>query len=388
MPDMLDTDTLIVGAGPAGLAMAGRLAQMGVPFLVLEKGERIAAPWHGHYERLCLHTVKEHSDLPHWPMPEGYPVYVPRLDLIAYWENYARHMGIAPVFGQDVGRIHRADGVWITETTAGNTYRSARVVVCTGYNRVPRCPQWPGQEQFEGKFIHSCEYRNAAPFSGQKVLLIGIGNTGAELALDLCDNGARPFISVRGPVNFIRRDVFGRPAQRTAIMLGKLPAPIADFIVRQVQRLTVGDLRPYGIPASPYAPSEQLRRFGKVPVIDIGTIDRIRAGKIGILPDVSHFNRDSVTFSDGRTESFDAVIACTGYVARTEDFVENGADLLNERGYPRSLWFDDASLEGLYFCGFSAPLSGILRNIKIDSEKIAAHIRTQTLAGQQHDAVS
>lgn len=377
---MLDTDTLIVGAGPAGLAVAGRLARMGTPFLLLEKGGRIAEPWHNHYERLCLHTVKEHSDLPHWPMPERFPVYVPRLDLIAYWENYAREMDISPVFGQEVHRIHRSGEAWITETAAGKTYRSARVVVATGYNRVPRCPQWPGQEQFEGRFLHSCTYRNAAPFRDQKVLLVGIGNTGAELALDLCDHGAQPFISVRSPVNFIRRDIAGRPAQRTAIMLGKLPATVADFIARQVQKLTVGDLRPYGIPASPYAPSEQLRRFGKVPVIDIGTIDRIRAGKIKILPDVSHFNRDSVTFSDGHTETFDAVIACTGYLARIEDFVENGADLLNERGYPRSLWFEEASLGGLYFCGFSTPLSGILRNIKMDSEKIAEHIRLQHLA--------
>ncbi|MBK8195504.1 MAG: NAD(P)/FAD-dependent oxidoreductase [Lewinellaceae bacterium] len=373
MKEQYQTETLIVGAGPAGLAVAGRLSKMGLPFLVLEKGDRIGASWHDHYERLHLHTVKEHSDLPHDSMPEHYPVYVPRLDLIAYWEDYVRKMNISPLFGQNVSKIRRENGGWITETDSG-VFQSAQVVVATGYNRVPNFPTWPGQEDFRGTFIHSRDYRSARPFAGQKVLIVGIGNTGAELALDLHEHGATPYISVRSPVNFIRRDIGGRPAQRTAIILGKLPDAAYDFIARLVQRLTVGDMSPYGLPKSPYAPSEQLRRFGKVPVIDIGTIDLIKQGHVKIMPDIQRFNEESVAFVDGRTEVFDAVIACTGYHARVEDFVENGDRLLSDWGYPRSLWFDDPAFEGLYFCGFSIPLSGILRNIKMDSAAIAERI--------------
>lgn len=371
---MRHTDTLIIGAGPAGLAVAGRLARMDIPYLLLEKGDRVGESWHGHYECVCLHTVKEQSDLPHWPMPAHYPTYVPRLDLIAYWEDYIRHMGIAPLFGQEVRSIRRENGRWVA-TTNTDVFTAERVVVATGYNRVPNMPQWPGQERFKGVLMHSRDYRNADAFAGKRVLLVGIGNTGAELALDLHEKGALPFISVRGPVNFIRRDVAGRPAQKTAILLGKLPAWAYDFIARQVQKWTVGDLTPYGLPPSPYAPSEQLRRFGKVPVIDIGTIDLIKQRKVMIVPDIQQLNENSVTFKDGRTEPFDAVIACTGYRASVEDFVENAQPLLNERGYPRSLWFDDEAHRGLYFCGFSTPLSGILRNIKMDSEKIAGHVR-------------
>ena len=373
---MQQSPTLIVGAGPAGLAVAGRLSKMGLPYILLEKSDRVSAAWHQHYERLCLHTVKEHSDLPHWPMPENYPTYVPRLDLIAYWENYVREMNITPKFGQEVTNIRRENGHWVV-TTATDVFTAERVVVATGYNRAPYMPAWPGQELFKGMLMHSKDYRNAAPFKGKRVLIIGIGNTGAELALDLCEQGAFPSISVRGPVNFIRRDVAGRPAQRTAIMLGKLPTWAYDFIARKVQKWTVGDLTPYGLPPSPYAPSEQLRRFGKVPVIDIGTIDLIKQRKVTILPDVQRFNEDSVTFVNGQTEPFEAVIACTGYRARVEDFVENAQSLLNERGYPRSLWFDDEACYGLYFCGFSTPLSGILRNIKMDSEQIAQHIQQE-----------
>lgn len=376
---MQQSETLIIGAGPAGLAVAGLLSQKGRPFLLLEKEDKIAPVWHNHYERLCLHTVKEHSDLPALPMPADYPTYVSRLDLIAYWESYARKMNIQPLFGQQVVKIRREQDHWITETGT-DKFQSKNVVVATGYNRSPYLPDWPGREQYKGNFLHSHAYRSAKPFKGQKVLLIGMGNTGAELALDLYENDATPYISVRGPVNFIRRDIAGRPTQKTAILLAKLPDRAADFIARLVQKLTVGDLTPYGVPASPYAPNEQMRRFGKVPVIDIGAIDLIKQRKVQILPGIERFNERSVTFTDGRTETFDTVIACTGYRARVEDFIENARTLLNERGYPRQVWYEEKGLSGLYFCGFTEPISGVLRNIKIDSVLITEHIYQASLS--------
>ncbi len=373
MPNEQHTDTLIVGAGPAGLAVAGRLAQRGLPFILLEKSGSVAASWRQHYDRLCLHTTKEHSNLPGLDMPGDYPVYVPRLDLIAYYEAYCRQMGITPLFHQTVLSVRRHEEGWVAETDS-HRFFSKNVVVATGYNRVPVRPDWLGLNSFPGPFIHSCEYRNGAAFAGKKVLLVGMGNTGAELALDLLEHGATPVVSVRNAVNFIRRDIGGRPAQRTALVLGRLPNFLYDRIARLVQRLTVGDLRAYGLPASPYAPSEQLRRFGKVPVIDVGTIDRVKAGDIRIMPGIQAFEGNEAIFSDGRREAFDAVIACTGYRAQVEDFVENAAPLLDERGYPKRLWFDAPEYRGLYFCGFSIPLSGVLRNIKLDSEKIVARI--------------
>lgn len=373
---MTTTDILIAGAGPAGLAVAGRLAKAGIPFLLLEKGDQVAQTWRGHYDRLCLHTVKEHSNLPFHELPEHYPTYVPRLDMIAYWEAYVQKMNLSPLFGHTVQNIRRDGEGWLTTTNAG-VFRSKCVVLATGYNRVPNMPVWPGQEHFKGIFLHSRQYRNATSFVGKKVLVVGIGNTGAEIALDLQENGAFPSIAVRGPVNFIRRDIAGRPAQRTAILLGKLPAPMYDIIARQVQKWTVGDLTPYGLPPSPYAPSEQLRRFGKVPVIDIGTIEGIKQGKIKIRPGIERFNEDSITFKEGVTEPFDAVIACTGYRPKIEDFLENAASLLDEKGYIPSLWFDQPALKGLYFCGFNLPLSGHLRNFKMDSEAIVRHIQSK-----------
>lgn len=374
---MSDIATLIIGAGPAGLALAGRLTKLGLPYTLLEQSQVVGKAWHDHYDRLHLHTVKQHSALPHLPYPQDYPVYVSRQKVIEYFELYCKHFHINPLFGQEVVLIKRDNDGWITKTKT-STFHSQRVVVATGYNRSPYTPIWEGLSKFKGTILHSNQYRNPKPFVGQKVLIIGIGNTGAEIALDLYEHGALPFISVRGPVNVIKRDILGRPAQLSAIMFSKLGPKAYDWIARRIQRWTVGDLTQYGLPASTLAPSEQIRKFGKIPVIDIGTIDLIKAGKVKVLPDIQHFNESTVTFKNGQEISFDSVIVATGYRPKVEDFVENAPEILNERGYPAALWFDDKRYDELYFLGFSLPATGILRNINMESEKIAERIRVRS----------
>ena len=373
------TPTVIIGAGPAGLAVAGRLRHLGQSFEVLEKSALIAPTWHTHYDRLHLHTVKEHSDLPHFPMPADYPRYVSRQQVIDYWTDYARHMNIEPRFGQEVISIKKEGIHWLTRTQT-DTFSSPNVVVCTGYNRVLHRPHWPGEDQFAGPIFHSHDYRNGEMFRGQRVLIIGMGNTGAELALDLHEHGAEPTIAVRSPVNIIPRDVNGRPAQTTAILLNHLPDWITDRLSRWVQKKTIGDLSAYGLPVSPYSPTEQMRRLGKVSVIDVGTVDLIRQEKVRILPGVVRFTATGVVFSDGQTLPFDAVIVATGFRAKVENFLEKASGLLNERGYPAALWFDEPPYRGLYFLGFTLPKTGILRGIKLDSEKIVKHLRQHTPA--------
>ena len=240
--------TLIIGAGPAGLAMAGQLAHRGLPFTVLEASEYIGFSWRNHYDRLHLHTVKQHSALPHLPYPDEYPTYVTRLQLVEYMEQYAERFGIRPRFNQTVTHIQQnpANGTWQVQTQT-DTFTAEQVIVATGYNRVPYKPELPGQRAFRGIVWHSHEYRNGAPFRNENVLVVGMGNTGAELALDLLENGAKPFISVRGPVNIIRRDVFGRPAQPTAIFLSKFPNWFYDFVARIAQKIDVGDVSAYGL---------------------------------------------------------------------------------------------------------------------------------------------
>ena len=366
---------LIIGAGPAGLAMAGQLAHRKLPFTVLEASEHIGFAWRNHYDRLHLHTVKQHSALPHLPYPANYPTYVSRLQVVEYLEQYAAHFGIRPKFNQNVTGIRRgAGGTWSVETDT-DTFEAERVIVSTGYNRIPNVPELPGLRDFRGIVWHSREYRNGAPFRGENVLVVGMGNTGAEIALDLLEHGATPFISVRGPVNIVRRDVFGRPAQPTAIFLSKFPHWFYDLVTGLSQRFTVGDLSAYGL-GQPAHPASYDTRRGKIPVIDQGTLDQIKAGAIKVVPGIDRVNRNGVTFADGSAHSFDVIILATGYRPGLTPIL--GDDLLariaNERGYPKRLWFDEPDLQGLYFLGFTTPLTGIIYNLTIDSETIAKHV--------------
>ncbi|GAB3768320.1 NAD(P)/FAD-dependent oxidoreductase [Spirosoma horti] len=368
--------TLIIGAGPAGLAMAGQLAQRKLPFTVLEASDHIGLSWRNHYDRLHLHTVKAYSGLPHFPFPANYPTYVPRLQVVDYLECYAEHFAIKPIFNQKVIGIRRNPNgkEWLVQTET-DLFTTDHVVVATGYNRVPNIPELPGQRDFRGIIWHSHEYRNGAPFRNENTLIVGMGNTGAELALDLLENGATPFISIRGPVNIVRRETFGRPIQVTAIFLNKFPNWFCDAMVRLSQRLTVGDVSTYGLGKPTHPPSYDSRR-GKTPVIDIGTLDQIKAGKITVLPGVERIHAKTVTFTDGRELPFDAIILATGY--RPGLAAVLGPDLattiLNDRGFPKGLWFDQPNLQGLYFLGFTTPATGVLYNLSKDSDQIANHI--------------
>lgn len=367
--------TLIIGAGPAGLAMAGQLAQRNLPFTVLEASEHIGFSWRNHYDRLHLHTVKQYSALPHVPYPADYPTYPSRLQVVEYLERYAEHFNIKPRFNQKVIGISRqADGTWQVQTTT-NTFTARRVVVATGYNRIPNKPELPGQRDFRGITWHSQEYRNGAAFRNENVLVVGMGNTGAEIALDLLENGAKPFISVRGPVNIVGRETFGRPTQPTAIFLSRFPDWVCDMLAKLSQRITVGDVSAYGLGKPTHSPTYDTRR-GKTPVIDIGTLDQIKKGNITVLTTIERIRTKTVLFSDGRELPFDAIILATGYRPALTSVL--GDDLatavLNERGYPKNLWFDGPDLNGLYFMGFTVPITGVLYHLTIDSERIARYI--------------
>lgn len=366
------TGALIVGAGPAGLAMAACLKRAGVPYVLLERGERVGWAWHNHYERLRLHTVKEHSSLPFLPFPEDTPRYPSRRQVVDYLERYARELDLRPRLGEDVTRLARQGGRWTAETAAGHHYVADAVVVASGYNRSPHAPAWPGMERFHGRVLHSAAYRSGAEFRGQRVLVVGIGNTGAEIALDLAEQGARPSIAVRGGVNIVPRDVRGRPAQVTNIRLLWLPARLRDAVGRLMSRLTFGDLSRYGLRPLPYGPVTQIERYGRLPVIDVGTVERVKRGEIEILPGPGRFTETGVVFTDGVERAFDAVVLATGYRPALADFLDDAAAVVDPCGYPPG--DGAAAIPGLFFLGFARPKAGILRQIGLDAPAVAEQV--------------
>ncbi len=370
-------ENLIIGAGPSGLAMAGRLSKLGLSFEIIEKADRVGVSWRNHYDRLHLHTDKKYSALPHMSFPDEYPMFISRKQYISYLDNYCEHFNIRPVFNQQVISVSRKNEYWQI-ITKHKTYEAKNVLIATGYNRVPKIPALKGQEVFKGEILHSEKYKNGRPFKGKNVLVVGYGNSGAEIALDLYESGAHAFVSIRNPVNIIKREFKGFSTQSLAIFCIRLGNTVYDFVGKQFKKLLMKAVEGTNIPISPLAPSEQLRLQGKVAVIDVGTLAQIKAGNIKVMPDIQELADHEVLFVNGEKRPTDAIVMATGYHARLEEILPDVSPLLNERGYPKAMWFEEDAYKGLYFIGFNLPLTGILRDINLSSEKIVRQIVKST----------
>ena len=361
-------ETLVVGAGPAGLAVAACLRKRGAPFVIVEQSMAVGSSWRGHYERVHLHTDRAHSALPFLGFPAGTPRYPSREQMIAYLERYAQYYQLVPRFAERVDSIRPSANEWVTTTTAG-VYHSKRVVVATGYNAVPYMPQWVGQERFRGRILHSSEYRNGQSFRGQNVLVIGCGNSAGEIAIDLYEHGARVTMSVRGPVNIVPRDILGLPILTVSIALSRLPARLADVLAAPLLRIAIGDVTKLGFRKAPLGPITQIRTSSRIPLIDVGTVQLVRDGLIEVSGGVRSMGTTDVTFEDGSSRHFDAIVAATGSRPGVDRFLQPRETFVNTDGERRVV-----GENGLYFCGFSVTPTGMFREIGIEARRIADHI--------------
>lgn len=368
---------LIVGAGPAGLATAACLKQRGVDALVLEAGPSVGTAWRNHYDRLHLHTIKEESHLPGVPFGKALPRYVSRADVVAYLESYAARFSIVPRTGEVVRRIQAGQAGFVVETSKA-TYRARAVVVASGHARQPNPERLPDQERFRGKLLHSTGYRNGEAFAGQAVLVVGAGNTGAEIALDLAERGAKPTLAVRAPVNVVPRDLLGMPIQRTSIRMQKLPLKLADGIGRLAGRLAFGNLARLGFARPALGPISAIRLQRRIPLIDVGTIAAIKKGAIAVKPGVSRFTETGAMFADGSDAAFDAVVLATGFRAALAEFVDVPGVLADD-GTPRD-WRGGESCPNLFFVGYEIVPTGHLRQIALCAEAVAAAIAAENQA--------
>jgi len=358
--------TLVIGAGPAGLAVAAALRARGVEATVLERADDVAASWRGHYDRLHLHTTRRWSSLPGTVIPRRYGRWVARDDVVAYLEAYASDLDVRT--GVEVGRAD-ADGTdWVLTTSAGEL-RARNVVVATGYNHTPVPPAWPGIETFTGEVLHASRYRNPAPFVGRDVLVVGVGNTGAELAVDLAEGGAsRVRLAVRTPPHIVRRSNLGWPAQGTGILVRHLPVPLVDKIAAAVARVEVPDLSSYGLPRPTTGLYSRVQQ-GSVPVQDVGLIAAVQSGAVTPVAAVVGVDGPDVLLADGSRVSPDVLLAATGYRRGLEPLVGH-LGVLDAHGVPLSHG-PRAARPGLYFTGYTNPISGMFRELRIDAERIA-----------------
>ncbi|MCO5601356.1 hypothetical protein L7F22_055476 [Adiantum nelumboides] len=378
-----DARVIIIGAGPSGLAIAACLQQHGAPYLIIERSRCIASLWKNcTYDRLCMHTAKNCCELPFMPLPDSYPNFLTRQQFIDYLEAYVQNFHIQPRFNEMVvqASFDHETHSWIVQTRGmeictddatcrwNGTFECRQyvckwLVVATGENAEPALAHLPGLANFQGTTVHSSQYKNASDFIHKKVLVIGAGNSGMEIALDLANSGSlSTTIVARSPLHVLPREMFGLSTFSVAMKLCRiLPVRLVDRILVVYSQLRFGDTyNMYGLRRPKIGPLELKNSMGKTPILDVGTLSMIQRGVIRVKPAIECISGSCVRFVDNSMESFDALILATGYKSNVPSWLHDEDGMFTEQGLCRSSSWKGK--RGLYAAGLSG--QGLLRAIK------------------------
>ena len=308
--------------------------------------------------------MRRYSGLPFHPVPATNPRYVPSKSYARYLADYARRFDLDVRLEEPVRSVRPAEPGWIVETD--REWRSRALVIAMGRHNVPRLPEWPGTSDFRGRLLHAHDYSNGYPFAGRRALVIGIGNSGAEIAADLVESGAAQVsIAVRTPPPITSREIAGIPVQLLGMFFARFPPRFVDRLGRGLRRIGTGDLRPYGLGEEQWGPFTARRP----PVIDVGFLAHLKGGRITVRPDVARFTRGGVVFVDGAEAHVDVVVAATGYTTGLTQILDVPG-VLDARGHPVA----EMGRPLLYFAGYAESPRGQLYESARAAPRLARRI--------------
>jgi cation diffusion facilitator CzcD-associated flavoprotein CzcO len=371
---------VVVGAGPAGLAASHELKRRGVEHVVLERGSDVGHSWAMLYDSLTLHTGKHMSALPGMRFPRRARLFVPREEFLDYLRRYARHFALPVRTGCDVRSIRpRGNGArWRVEAVTNGelvALDTDAVVVATGIVANPRAPHLRGEDAFTtaGKrLLHSADYRRPNELVGQRVLIVGAGNSGAEIASEIAKANAtqgkagQVTIAVRSGANVVPRTLLGIPVQYIARYLRKLPKGAREAVVHAVGSIVEKRHGPPVLPRPAYGPLDA------IPIIGFHLNDAIRAGLVRVRGAVAELTPRGARFADGREpaeEPVDVVILATGFAAALAPLA--GLVRCDAKGFAhRTGRVVSVDHPGLYFVGHNYDATGGLFNIGRDAEAL------------------
>ncbi len=305
----------IIGGGPAGLTMGRALQLLGIPFTIFERNADFGGLWNAEdpespvYDSAHLISSRAMTGFADWPMPADWPDYPSARLVLRYVRDYARRHGLHAHarFGQAVTRAEPLEGGGWRVTLADGSSESFRwVVAANGSNRTPFLPGWPGE--FAGRLRHGSAFRNADDLRGKRVLVVGLGNSGADIACDAAHVAARVAVSIRRGYHVIPKHILGKPADVFADSgPGFLPLGVRQRLFQLLLRVLVGDLGRFGMPKPDH------RLLETHPLLSDQLIHHLTHGDIELVGDIAGFDGPAVRFADGHSEEFDEVIACTGF---------------------------------------------------------------------------
>ena len=341
---------------------------------MLERGDTIGHTWAHLYDGLVLHTGKHFSALPGLPFPSSAPLFPTRRDLLDYLFRYAEQFRV-PVETQSlVETAYRQNGGWIVTVKGREPLHANAVVVASGIVSNPHVPDIPNRTLFKGQIIHSVDYRRPEPFAHERVLVVGAGNSGGEIAAELAAAGARVTVAIRSGVRVVPRQMMGIPIQYFGLALQTLPQRLTRSAIALTATASAMLRGPSPLPPPADSPC------AKVPLIGFHLSDGVKEGRIHLRRGISAFTAGGVRFVDGVEEEFDCVILATGYRAAVGIL---GSHVTVDRcGFAaRVQQVVSTDRPDLYFVGHNYDASGGLRNIARD-----ARIAARLIAGRLRDS--
>lgn len=307
-------DVAVIGAGPSGLIMAKQLADTGLNFRIFERNEDVGGIWDINapnspmYESAHFISSKTLSGFPGFPMPEHYPDYPNHKQLLAYIRSYADRYQLREYISFNTGITSASRnevGNWVLHLTSGDVVECHYLVAANGVTWQPKEVLFAGE--FNGEIRHAVTYRSSEEFKGKRVLIVGAGNSGVDIACDASFAADQAFLSVRRGYHFVPKHVLGKPADVFNKEAPKLPFVVSQKIFGWLLHLINGDLRRYGLPKPDH------KVFQTHPIMNTQILHYLGHGDCIAKPDIKALCGDEVEFTDDSREQIDLIICATGY---------------------------------------------------------------------------
>jgi len=372
----------VIGAGSSGIAACQVLNARGIPLDCFEKGSEVGGNWRfendngmsSAYRSLHINTSRGLMAYKTYPMPEDYPDYPNHFQIARYFDDYVDHFGLREKirFRTEVVGVEPAEGEWeVTVEDAGGKREAGRyraVLVANGHHWDPRWPEPPftGSEEFEGEQMHAHHYREPEVLRGKRVLVLGIGNSATDIAVESSRIADRTLLAMRRGAYVLPKYMNGKPTDESASpLLTRLPLSVQRFFIARMLGLAAGDMTVYGLPK----PDHKLLEAH--PTVSAELLSRLGHGDIAVKPNIERFaGGRTIRFSDGSEEEIDLVVYCTGYKI-SFPFFDRALVSAADNRFP--LYRRVASVEhpGLYFIGLIQPLGAIMPIAEAQSEWVA-----------------
>lgn len=376
----------VIGAGASGLTAVKNLTEYGFGVDCYERETGVGGIWNWRHDRSPVYasthliSSKPFTQYPDFPMPDDWPDYPHHARLLSYLERYADHFDLRRHiwFGTEVVRVEPAgDDRWYvtTRSTGGygteRTSRYAAVVVANGHNWSPKMPAYEGLEDFRGQVIHASAYKDVTQLRGKRVLVVGAGNTGCDIAVEAAQQATRCWHSTRRGYWYAPKYAFGRPVDQVndRVQWYRLPLRLRQWLFHRTLRLTVGDLTRFGLPRPDH------RVYETHPIANSQLVYYVGHGGIEPVPEVARFDRNAVVLTDGRRVEPDVVVLATGYLPRF-DFLDPA--VLGDDGSGRPTLFLNAfprQHPTLAVVGLVQPDSGVFPLSHWQSVVVARYLR-------------